>query len=99
MNHPALGAGRVAVITGAATGIGLATARRFRSFGMKLALADNDERELRAAVEEISSSGGRAEVIGVPTDVSRREDLERLRDRTWTELGPVSVLMNNAGTG
>jgi NAD(P)-dependent dehydrogenase (short-subunit alcohol dehydrogenase family) len=98
MNHPAFGTGRVAVITGAATGIGLATARRLRSFGMKLALADNDEQELRAAVEELSSSGARSEVIGIPTDVSRRSDVERLRDRAF-ELGPVSVLMNNAGTG
>lgn len=98
MTHPAFSAGRVAVITGAATGIGLATAQRLRSFGMKLALADNDEAELAAAVKDLSSSGGPA-VIGVPTDVSQLAQLERLRDRAWQELGPVSVLMNNAGTG
>lgn len=98
MTHPALGADRVAVITGAATGIGLATAQRLRSFGMKVALADNDEAELAAVVKELSSSAGPA-VIGVPTDVSQLAQVERLRDRTWQELGPVSVLMNNAGTG
>lgn len=99
MTHPALSSGRVAVITGAATGIGLATAQRLRSFGMKLALADNDEAELAAVVKELASTGRAAEVIGVPTDVSQLAQVERLRDRAWQELGPVSVLMNNAGTG
>lgn len=99
MAHPALTTGRVAVITGAATGIGLATAQRFRSFGMKLALADNDAVELDAVVRELGSSGTRSHVIGVPTDVSRMHDIERLREDAWTKLGPVSVLMNNAGTG
>jgi NAD(P)-dependent dehydrogenase (short-subunit alcohol dehydrogenase family) len=98
MTHPALSPGRVAVITGAATGIGLATAQRLRSFGMKLALADIDEAELAAVVRELG--GARAEeVLGVPTDVSRFADVERLRDLTWQRLGPVSVLMNNAGIG
>jgi NAD(P)-dependent dehydrogenase (short-subunit alcohol dehydrogenase family) len=98
MAHPALSAGRVAVITGAATGIGLATARRFRSLGMKVALADNDAAELQAATRELAN-GHEADVIGVPTDVSRLADVERLRDLAWERLGPVSVLMNNAGTG
>jgi NAD(P)-dependent dehydrogenase (short-subunit alcohol dehydrogenase family) len=98
MIHPALSSGRVAVITGAATGIGLATAQRFRAYGMKLALADNDETELAAVVRELG--GARPdEVLGVPTDVSRLADVERLRDQTWQRLGPASVLMNNAGTG
>jgi NAD(P)-dependent dehydrogenase (short-subunit alcohol dehydrogenase family) len=98
MAHPALSAGRVAVITGAATGIGLATARRFRSLGMKVALADNDAAELQTVTRELAS-GNEADVIGVPTDVSRLADVERLRDLAWERLGPVSVLMNNAGTG
>jgi NAD(P)-dependent dehydrogenase (short-subunit alcohol dehydrogenase family) len=98
MIHPALSSGRVAVITGAATGIGLAAAQRFRAYGMKLALADNDETELAAVVRELG--GARPEeVLGVPTDVSRLADVERLRDQTWQRLGPASVLMNNAGTG
>ncbi len=98
MTHPALSAGGVAVITGAATGIGLATAQRLHSFGLKLALADNDEAELAAVVRELSSASAPA-VIGVPTDVSQMAQVERLRDRAWQELGPVTVLMNNAGTG
>jgi NAD(P)-dependent dehydrogenase (short-subunit alcohol dehydrogenase family) len=99
MTHPALSSGRVAVITGAATGIGLAAAQRLRSFGMKLALADTDAAELGAVVSELSASGKPSDVIGIPTDVSRLAELERLRDRAWEKLGPVSVLMNNAGTG
>jgi NAD(P)-dependent dehydrogenase (short-subunit alcohol dehydrogenase family) len=98
MAHPAFSAGRVAVITGAANGIGLAAARRFRSFGMKVALADNDAAELEAVTRELGTRG-ESDVIGVPTDVSRLADLERLRELTWERLGPVSVLMNNAGTG
>lgn len=99
LNHPALTSGRVAVITGAAAGIGLAAARRFSSFGMKVALADTDERELEAAVRELSGQGGAGEVLAVPTDVSKLADVERLRELTWQRLGPVSVIMNNAGTG
>jgi NAD(P)-dependent dehydrogenase (short-subunit alcohol dehydrogenase family) len=95
-HHPALSAGRVAVITGAATGIGLAAARRFVSFGMKVALADVDAQELRAATAELSA-GDR--VLAFPTDVANLAEVERLRDETWQKLGPVSVIMNNAGTG
>ncbi len=95
-HHPALGAGRVAVITGAATGIGLAAARRFVSFGMKVALADVDAEELQAAVAELSAGDN---VLAIPTDVANLAEVERLRDEAWRKLGPVSLIMNNAGTG
>ncbi len=98
-HHPAFSAGRVAVITGAAAGIGLAAARRFRALGMKVAIADVDGHELQELARELAGPGGEAEVLALETDVSRRADLERLRDVTWERLGPVSVLMNNAGTG
>jgi NAD(P)-dependent dehydrogenase (short-subunit alcohol dehydrogenase family) len=97
--HPAFERGRVAVITGAAGGIGLAAARRFRSFGMKVALADTDLAEVEAAAAELGEAGNSGDVIAVEADVSQLSDLERLRDVTWQRLGPVSVLMNNAGTG
>jgi len=94
MQHPSLAPGRAAVITGAASGIGLAAAGRFAAHGLKLCLADIDAAGLRAAVSSLSEQ---TEVIGIPTDVSRLEDVERLKARAYEEFGEVGVLMNNAG--
>jgi NAD(P)-dependent dehydrogenase (short-subunit alcohol dehydrogenase family) len=98
--HPALAAGRVAVITGAASGIGLAAAIRFAGMGMRLCLADLPGPALdRAAGQvEAASPHGAAGVRAVPTDVSRIEDLNALRDAAMAAFGEVAVLMNNAGT-
>ena len=99
-HHPALAKGRVAVITGAASGIGLAAAERFADFGMKVCLADANVKALESAVETVSRRSGRqGDVIGVPTDVSRREDVERLKERAYETFGEVAFLMNNAGRG
>jgi len=92
--HPALAAGRVAVITGGASGIGLAAAKRFASLGMKLVLADLSQQTLDAAAGEIPG----AEIITVPTDVGKMEEVRRLKDRAYAAFGEVAVLMNNAGT-
>jgi NAD(P)-dependent dehydrogenase (short-subunit alcohol dehydrogenase family) len=99
--HPALAPGRVAVITGGASGIGLAAAKRFAGFGMKLCLADLDADTLRQAAAEVArvAPGGAAGVRTVPTDVSRMEDVQRLKETAYRELGEVGVLMNNAGIG
>lgn len=94
MQHPAITPGRVAVITGAASGIGLAAAERFAGLGLRLCLADVDADALAAAVATLSD---RTEVLGVPTDVSRLEDVQRLRDQAYARFGEVAVLMNNAG--
>lgn len=94
MQHPAITPGRVAVITGAASGIGFAAAERFASLGLRLCLADMDADALAAAVATLSD---RTEVLGVPTDVSRLEDVQRLRDQAYARFGEVAVLMNNAG--
>ena len=94
MRHPALNAGRVAVITGGASGIGLAAAKRFAALGMKLCLADLRQDALDKATAKLSG----ATVISVPTDVSKMEDVERLKNRAYAEFGEVAVLMNNAGT-
>ncbi len=94
--HPALSAGRVAVITGAASGIGLAAAKRFAAMGMKLCLADLNSDALTAATASISGSG--AEIITVPSDVSRLEDVQRLKESVYRDFGEVALLMNNAGT-
>ena len=98
MNHPAIAAGHVAVITGAASGIGLAAAERFADLGMKVCLADANEMALDGAAASIASRTGRAEdLLAVPTDVSRRDDVERLKDTVDAAFGAVAVLMNNAG--
>jgi NAD(P)-dependent dehydrogenase (short-subunit alcohol dehydrogenase family) len=98
--HPALAAGRVAVITGAASGIGLAAARRFAALGMRVCLADLASAALDAAVGQVASVApeGEAAVIGVATDVSKLAEVEALRDAALGRFGEVGLLMNNAGT-
>jgi NADP-dependent 3-hydroxy acid dehydrogenase YdfG len=95
--HPVFQPGRVAVITGAASGIGLAAALYCASQGMRLCLADTDAAGLDAARAAIAARTNAAEAIAVPTDVSRREEVERLRDRAYATFGEVGLLMNNAG--
>ena len=93
MNHPAIGPGKIAVVTGAGDGIGRAAARSFAALGMTVVLADYDTAKLDAAAAEL---GDRA--VAVPTDVSDCSSVADLASRV-EGLGPVSVLMNNAGVG
>jgi NAD(P)-dependent dehydrogenase (short-subunit alcohol dehydrogenase family) len=90
-------AGKVAVVTGAASGIGRALVDRFLADGMKVVLADVEQGPLDAAVEELTAAG--ADVIGVRTDVSRYDAVEALRDATLDAFGAVHVVCNNAGVG
>lgn len=87
--------GRVAVVTGAASGIGLATATRFAQLGMKVVLADIEKDPLDAAVATLRGQGH--EVRGVETDVRRFDAIQRLADETLDAFGKVNVLHNNAG--
>ncbi len=93
--------GNVAVITGAASGIGLAAALRFASVGMKVALADLGGEKLEAARDAVIAvaRGGENDVLAAPTNVAKREDLDALRATVSERFGSVSLLMNNAGVG
>src|SRR5262249_54779452 len=91
--HPALQPGNVAVITGGADGIGLAVAQKLAALGLRVCLADRDETALQQAAMTIGGA------IAVATDVSDRGSVEALARSVASRLGPVSVLMNNAGTG
>jgi NAD(P)-dependent dehydrogenase (short-subunit alcohol dehydrogenase family) len=97
--HPALTEGRVAVITGAASGIGLAAAKRFAALGMRVCAADLGGEALDSAAAEVAraAKGGASDVFAVPTDVSQLDEVRRLKDRAYEAFGGVAVLMNNAG--
>ena len=87
--------GKTAVITGGASGIGLATARRFASVGAKLVLGDIEEGPLESAIQSLRADG--AHVTGVRTDVRFESDLEALRDLALAEFGAAHLIFNNAG--
>jgi NAD(P)-dependent dehydrogenase (short-subunit alcohol dehydrogenase family) len=89
--------GKVAVITGGASGIGLAVAQRAAAQGMKIVLGDIEDGPLALAVDELGASG--AEAIGVRTDVADRSSVEALRDRALDRFGAVHLVHNNAGIG
>lgn len=84
--------GKVAVVTGGSSGIGLATARAFQDEGARVAISGRDEQALAAAVAELGSG-----VLAVRSDVTRLDDLARLFGQAREQLGPVDVLFVNAG--
>lgn len=100
MTGDVLAEGRVAVVTGAAMGIGLAACRRFASLGMRVAMADVDAAELRSAAKQVAgpARGGRDAVLPLPTDVAKPDDLEALKEAVYARFGEVGLLMNNAAT-
>ncbi|MEV4814029.1 3-oxoacyl-ACP reductase FabG [Micromonospora avicenniae] len=86
---------RVAIVTGAARGIGAATARRLATDGMAVAVVDIEESATKETVDAIVAAGGRA--FGVGADVADRGQVEAAVERVAAELGPPTVLVNNAG--
>ncbi|MGY1815031.1 3-oxoacyl-ACP reductase FabG [Blastococcus sp. SYSU D00820] len=86
---------RVAIVTGAARGIGAATAQRLAADGFAVAVLDLEEAAARGTQEAIEAAGGRALAIGA--DVSDAEQVQAAIDRIAAELGPPVVLVNNAG--
>ena len=97
MAHPALVPDAVAVITGGASGIGLAAARAFAERGMRVCIADLGADRLEQATAAIAAVASRDAVMGVETDVSRQGDLVALERAVRDRFGGTDVLMNNAG--
>jgi NAD(P)-dependent dehydrogenase (short-subunit alcohol dehydrogenase family) len=87
--------GKVALVTGAAGGIGRATAERLAREGASLLLADLPGSALEAAAESVRAEGARA--VAVPADVTREADFQALVERAERELGGLDLLVNNAG--
>ena len=101
MSHPALTAGRTAVITGGASGIGRAAGEKLAARGLRVAIADRDEEQLALAAAAIAehAGGGADDVLAVPTDVAELASVEALHAAVRERFGEIGVLMNNAGTG
>jgi NAD(P)-dependent dehydrogenase (short-subunit alcohol dehydrogenase family) len=89
--------GKVAVVTGGNRGIGRAIARGLAEAGASVAIAARDEERTSAVVAELQALGGGA--TGVRADVTSREDLQAMAEAVTRELGPIDVLVNNAGIG
>ena len=94
--HEAVARGNVAIVTGGASGIGLEAATRFAALGMKVCVADLPGDTLDAAGVALRAAGAEA-VLCVSTDVGDAGQIRALEARVTSELGPVNVLMNNAG--
>jgi NAD(P)-dependent dehydrogenase (short-subunit alcohol dehydrogenase family) len=86
---------QVAVVTGAAAGLGKAIATRLAADGATVALVDLDEAGLKATVEELAATG--AKVLAITANVGSADDVERVVKTTEADLGPISLLVNNAG--
>lgn len=101
MAHPALTPNRTAVITGGASGIGLALAGRLAELDMNVCIADHDEHALVSASEVLAKRAARGDgaILACSTDVARLESVEALRDAVLDRFGEVALLLNNAGTG
>jgi NAD(P)-dependent dehydrogenase (short-subunit alcohol dehydrogenase family) len=97
--HPAMSPNNVAVITGGASGIGLAAAMRFARLGMKICIADLDSNRLAEAEARISSvsPGAAANIMAAAVDISRIEDVSELETAVRERFGGTDILMNNAG--
>lgn len=88
-------AGKVAIITGAASGIGLSALKLFMGEGARVVATDISEEALRQAIEEVTGNGG--EAIARTHDVSSAEDWKRVVDDVLAEWGTIDILINNAG--
>jgi NADP-dependent 3-hydroxy acid dehydrogenase YdfG len=89
--------GKVALITGASRGIGFAVARKLGQMGARLSLCARGATTLEKAAKEIQGQG--ASAVAIPADVTRASDIASLIQKTKQTLGPIEILVNNAGVG
>jgi 3-oxoacyl-[acyl-carrier protein] reductase len=97
MAQPQQLAGKVALVTGASRGIGLAIARSLSSLGSSVSICARDAKQIEAAGRELESAG--AKVLAVAADITRADDIDSLVQKTEKTLGPIEILVNNAGIG
>ena len=97
--HPAIVAGRAVVITGGASGIGLAAAKKFASLAMPVLIADCHIEALNSARDQINAAAPGARVDVAAVDVSDFTQVTALKDQAYAAFGDVAVVMNNAGVG
>jgi 3-oxoacyl-[acyl-carrier protein] reductase len=90
--------GRAAIVTGGSKGIGYSIAQALAAAGVNVAISARNEEEVRRAADTLSSEG-QGRVIGIPCDQRRREDVQRLVERTVEEFDRLDILINNAGVG
>ena len=98
MTDEVFAAGRAAVVTGAASGIGLSACRRFADLGMAVVMADVEAEKLERAAAEVAEAAGNDKVLSLVTDVSKMADLSALSDAAFDQFGDVALVMNNAAT-
>src|SRR5688500_13178417 len=91
--------GKVAIVTGGASGIGNAMARRFAAAGMRVVLADVEEQALEQAAKALAAEHGDDAVLALPTDVSDGPAIDAVRDAALDRFGSFHVVCNNAGVG
>jgi short-subunit dehydrogenase len=92
-------AGRVAVVTGASSGIGLATARTLARAGARLILVSRSEARLRATAQDVAEAGGGHPVLAIPCDISDSDAVLTMANRVCRDAGMPDIVVNNAGIG
>jgi len=89
--------GKVALVTGANRGIGLAIARRLGQMGARVSICARDQSKLEQSAASLRGDG--IETLAIPADITRAEQISFLVQKTQQELGPIDILVNNAGIG
>src|SRR5438034_10257695 len=91
--------GKIAIVTGAGSGLGKATAELFAQEGARVVVTDISQRRAEAVAAELNGSSRRKKAIALRADVSKKDEVEAVVAEARKQLGPISVLVNHAGIG